>query len=655
MNMRLIILLISVTISSSIFSQNTVYVNVPGGNEGRGILKSRGEECFVITPKHVIGDYDLDKVSIIGDKKVKSFASIEHQYKEDLAILRVEGGGTQKCTEWSVEDKFESIIDNNISGFVEYRDSDGSVQKADVEVIGVNSEEIHIQRKDAMSGFVKGWSGSSFFVNSNGQRTYLGMLYQIEGRKGYVMRADHMFNVMTSFFGKEVKEADLSSSGTDIISGNFNSSAGVLREMETKQVKLAITKFEQNNNKAIFYFTLTNMNSSVQSVEFHTHRNYLKLIDQNGISYENPEFRLGNGTDSRIELIYDVPVGCTVEFDVGMNKITKAAMLQLNGYYHVFKLFNIELSTSNNLQTNQSQVNSNKNIVLSTQTNKQIKNNVTKFEQKNNKAIFYFTLTNTNAAAMSVEFHTHGNFLKLIDQNGISYENPEFRLGNGTDNRIELIYNHPVICSVEFEVGMNKITKAAKLQLNGYYHEFIFTHLNLVSNDVEPKQNILIPSSQDSKTSSTDIGSMDLENIRLKVNKIEFVGSKIIIYYSYENLDRSNQIMKIKTHISYNKIKVGGFEFNAGYVALGSTNHEAELIYQFPVPCYAEFDIGALQPSKIESLKLGLYNFDFDFTGTGPIGTPKSLKSSKTIQERNELIESGVKLGLDLLTKKKKN
>ena len=315
----------------------------------------------------------------------------------------------------------------------------------------------------------------------------------------------------------------------------------------------------------------------------------------------------------------------------------------------------VELSTSNNLQNNQIQVNSNKNIVLSTQINKQIKNNVTKFEQKNNKAIFYFTLTNTNAAAMSVEFHTHRNYLKLIDQNGISYENPEFRLGNGTDSRIELIYNVPVICSVEFEVGMNKITKAAKLQLNGYYHEFIFTHLNLVSNVDEPKQNILKPSSQDSKTSSTDIGSMDLENIRLKVNKIEFVGSKIIINYSYENIDRSNQIKKIQTHISYNKIKVGGFEFNAGYVALGSTNHEAELIYQVPVPCYAEFDIGALQPSKIESLRLGLYNYDFDFTGTGPIGTPKSLKSSKTIQDRNELIESGVKLGLDLLTKKKKN
>lgn len=345
MNMRLIILLILTTISTSIFSQNTVYVNVPGGNEGRGLLKSRGEECFVITPKHVIGDYDLDKVGIIGDKKVKSFASIEHQYKEDLAILRIEGGGTQKCTEWSVEDNFETIIDNNTSGFVEYRDSDGSVQKADVEVISSNSEEIQIQRKDAMSVFMKGWSGSSLFVNSNGQRIYLGMLYQIEGRKGYVMRADHMFNVMTSFFGKEEKTIQALNNDSDIISGNFNKSSSVLREMETKQVKLAITKFEQNNNKVKFHYTLTNKSPSEQVIKFYssTDKSYLNLIDQNGNSYQASEIKLGQESDNEIELIYNVPTNCYAEFEVGINKVTKASKLDLNGYNYPFKFFNIEL------------------------------------------------------------------------------------------------------------------------------------------------------------------------------------------------------------------------------------------------------------------------------------------------------------------------
>ena len=651
MNMRLFNLLFSVSIYSSIFSQNTVYVNVPGGNEGRGILKSRGEECFVITPKHVIGEYDLDKVGIIGDKKVKSFASIEHQYKEDLAILRIESGGTQKCNEWSVEKNFETIIENNTSGFVEYRDSDGSVQKADVEVIGVNSEEIQIQKKDAMSIFVKGWSGSSLFVNSNGQRTYLGMLYQIEGRKGYVMRADHMFNVMTSFFGKEEKEAQLGNPDSDIISGNFNNSSGVLREMETKQVKLAITKFEQNNNKAIFNFTLTNKNAAQQIVEFQTYIGNFNLIDQNGLSYRATQIRIGNDND-KAELIYNVPVKCMVEFEVGMNKITKAAKLQLNGYSHEFKFFNIELIKNNSNSTSNTLLQK-KESQLGSQSSKMVIVNVTSFEQNNNKAIFNFTLTNKNAAQQIVEFQTYiGNF-NLIDQNGLSYRATQIRIGNDND-KAELIYNVPVKCMVEFEVGMNKITKAAKLQLNGYNHQFILTHINLTSINDDNSTKINSNSSKMNEDKEIGyIGSMDIDKVRLKISNIEFVGSKLIFYYSYENLDKSNQIKKVETYKGNNKVKIGDVEVEAGYVSLGSTDLYAELIYQVPVPCYAEFDIGALSPVDIKSVKLGLYNYDFDFTGTGQIGTPKSLKSTKAIQERNELIGNGIKLGWDLLNKKK--
>lgn len=630
-----------------LYSQNTVYVNVPGGNEGRGILKSREGECFVIVPNHVVKDYDLDKIGIIGEKKVKSFASVEHPYKEDLAILRIESGGTQKCTEWNVEVTYANLIDNNTSGFVEYRESDGSVQKAEVEIIGATSEDIQIQKKDAMSVFMKGWSGSSFFVTNNGVRTYMGMLYEIEGRKGHVMRADHMFNVMTSFFGKTetASQNDVVKDNSTFI-GNFNASSGILRELETKQVKLAITKFEQNNNKAIFHFTLTNKNAAQQSVEFHTHINYFNLIDQNGLSYKASNILIGNDND-RTELIYNVPVACSVEFEVGMNKITKAAKLQLNGYYFEFKFFNIDLMKVEEKKVS-NEIKGNK--ILGTQANKLIYLDVTGFEQNNNKAVFHYTLTNKNSAQQSIEFHTHLNYFKLIDQNGLSYEASQIQIGND-DDRAELIYNVPVACRAEFEVGMNKITKAAKLQLNGYYFEFIFINLDLTyqSKTTQQTKSINIPTSG----VNSNIGSMDLENVRLKINAIEQIGTKLIFHYSYENIDRTNQIKKIQTHIDYNKIKMNGSEFKANYVSIGSGQHDAELIYQVPVPCFAEFDIGSIQPTQIESLKLGLYYYDFEFVGTGPIGTEKSLKSMKAIQDRNELIGTGIKLGLDLLTKKK--
>jgi hypothetical protein len=652
MKLKLYVVFFLFVVTAAIsFSQNTVYLSVTGGNEGRGILKSRGNECFIIAPHHVVKDA-LEDINITGEKRVKSTGSIEKSYSaNDLSILRVEKGGNQKCTDWYVASDFEKIVESNSNGFVEYRESDGSTQKVEIEIIGVNGEEIQIQRKDPMTAFVKGWSGSSLFVNQNGQRIYLGMLYQLQGRAGYVMRADHMFNVMTSFFGKEEKETTVENPETDVISGNFNKTSGVMREMETKQVKLSITRFEQNNNKAIFHYTLTNRNAAQQIVEFNTHIDYFNLIDQNGLSYKASQIQIGND-DNHAELIYNVPVNCMVEFEVGMNKITKAAKLEVKGYQHEFKFFNIELSGGNKVeQKNTTSLNSSKS--LGTQSSKLVSLIVNKFEQNNNKAIFHYSLTNKNPAQQIVDFNTHIGYFNLIDQNGYSYQATQIQIGND-DNHAELIYNVPVNCMVEFEVGMNKITKAAKLQIKGYYHDFIFTHLNLTSAEsITPaaKQNNTLPSN--SNTTNTSIGSMDLENVRLKVNNIEHVGSKLIVQYSYENLDAIKQIKNISTHQDYNKIKLNGAEFSSTYVSLGSTGHNAELVYQVPVPCYAEFDIGAIQPDQIESLKLALYNHDFEFAGTGAIGTPKSLKSMKLIQERNELINNGIKLGWDLLTKKK--
>jgi hypothetical protein len=635
----------------TLYGQNTVYINVPNGNEGRGILKSRGNECFIITPHHVVKDA-LEDINVIGEKKVKSTASIEQQYASvDLSILRVEKGGMQKCTDWTVAPDFEKIIDNNSNGFVEYRDSDGSTQKAEVEIIGVNGEEIQIQRKDPMTVFVKGWSGSSFFINQNGVRIYMGMLYQIQGRAGYVMRADHMFNIMTNFFGKEEKQVE-GLVGDNLVSNDLKRTSGVLRELETKQVKLAITKFEQNNNKAIFHYTLTNTNPAQQIVEFNSQLGYLNLIDQSGYSYSATNLKMGIGNNSNIELIYNVPVSCTVEFEVGANKITKAAKLQLNGWGYEFKFINISILSNNELPNNSSaNLNKSLNKSLGIQSTKLINLNVVGFEQNNNKAIFHYTLTNTNPAKQIVEFNSQLGYLNLIDQSGYSYSATNLKMGIGNNSNIELIYNVPVSCTVEFEVGANKITKAAKLQLSGWGYEFIFINLNLFS-DLNFKGNANNPSLK-LTSKGLNIGSMNLNNISILVSRIEKIGTKLIFHYSYENLDKSKQIVQVSTSNNYNILKIAGSEFHAKYVSIGSSGNNAELIYQVPVPCFVEFDIGALQPTKIESLKLGLYNYDFEFVGSGPIGTEKSLKSLKSIQARNELIGAGVKLGFDLLTKKK--
>jgi hypothetical protein len=623
-------------------SQNTVYVKVVGGKEGKGILKSRGNECFVITPKHVVKE-SFAGIQIIGDKKVKSAATIEHQYADDIAIVRVETGGIQKCTDWNVEQDFGQIIDNNTSGFVESREPDGTIAKTDIEIIGVNGEEIQIQRKDPMSIFMEGWSGSSLFVTQGGKKTYLGMLTNIQGRQAYVLRADHMTNVMKSFFGD-----DLNSEVEDdqqLVTNSNTSKSGVLAEMVTKQIKMTVTKFEQMNSKALFTYSMTNLDPTNQSINYSTHSNFFKLIDQNGLPYENPYFTQGGKNKNEIELIYNVPVTCTVEFEVGMNKITKAAKLQINGYHHEFVFYNLGFSDNNAKIINSKAETKNNTVLLATQLTKQIKLDVLSFNQVNNKAIFKYTLTNLNPSNQSINFNTHGNFFKLIDQNGIPYDNPYFTLGGSNQNNIELIYNVPVQCSVEFEVGMNKITKVAKLQLNGYHHEFVFINMSLTAATNSGNKSINL---------TKGLGNMELENIKISIIGMEQFGSKLIIRYSYENRDGSNQVKNISTHLNFNSIKINKIDYPAKYVSLGNSESSAELIYSVPVSCYAEFDIGATQITKIDYLKLGLYNHDFEFVGKGKINEPEfTFKSKKAIDDRNSLIFGGAALLIESVTKKK--
>ena len=94
-------------------AQETVFVE--STQKGKGILKSRSGECFVITPEHVVSE-DASVLSIIGSKNVLSKGELVQSYGEgiDLAIVRVVGGGAQNCTNWSVPKNYTSMLNNSI-------------------------------------------------------------------------------------------------------------------------------------------------------------------------------------------------------------------------------------------------------------------------------------------------------------------------------------------------------------------------------------------------------------------------------------------------------------------------------------------------------------------------------------------------------------
>ena len=136
----------------------------------------------------------------------------------------------------------------------------------------------------------------------------------------------------------------------------------------------------------------------------------------------------------------------------------------------------ISPTTENNV------VNDRKSILqsLATQTIDGIKVTINKFEQAGNRAIFYFTFENLSAANQVRKIRTHGNFNNFIDQDGNTYHCEKFTLGNNGDySEIEIIYQTPVKCTVQFDVGAVKITKAAKLKIGGYNYDFQFINMKL--------------------------------------------------------------------------------------------------------------------------------------------------------------------------------
>jgi hypothetical protein len=599
-------------------AQNTVYIS--SKEVGRGIIKERDGEFFVITPKHVV-DENGNTIKIVGDKNISSTSTLVQTYAVDIAILRIEGGGKQPYNDWSIQEDFSAILDKTSSAFVEYRDIDGTVKIGEVSITEKTMEIITIKPRDRSFSFTKGWSGSALFVKFGDEKVFLGMLTEIDNGDGIVLRGDYMMNVASSFFGK-------------VTSKPKNQSLGSLM---TNQVKLNVTKFEQNKNKVIFHFTLENVNPSTQLIHYETHPNYHKLIDQNGIAYPSSQLQYGNG-GARVDLVYKVPVSCFVEFEVGASTITKASLLELNGYNYEFKFFNMQLSGLTEIKPKDTPPVRKEMAKL---IDKQVLMIFNGFEQNGNKAIFHFSITNRNPTQQLIHYETHPNYHKLIDQNGNTYFVSELRYGN-QGAAIDLIYNVPTQCFAVFDVGASKITKAALLQLNAYNYNFPFVNIPLVeeriSPIISPINNPTNPSSlkTSKKVESNAIGTISANGVVIEVLKFEQISNKFICHYLLLNKDPQSQTKSVSSHSNYIVLEANGYKFNCSHFALGNAGSGTILVLNTPVNCYAEFDVGAVKINKITSLNLSLYNYDFRFTGRGEFGAPSSLKSTATVEQNRK-------------------
>ncbi len=184
-----------------IFAQNTVHLSIV--EEGRGILRSRGSECFIVAPYHLIQNAETKTITITGENQKTSTGKFIKSYPGDIAIIRIEKGANQDCTEWKISKSFTTLLKNSYEGFLEIRNDDGSFDHEPMYFKKQTDQGITIQAKDPSFEFAKGMSGSSLFSNINGVKTYLGMLLSVDesnSKLGNVFQADDMDRIINDFF-----------------------------------------------------------------------------------------------------------------------------------------------------------------------------------------------------------------------------------------------------------------------------------------------------------------------------------------------------------------------------------------------------------------------------------------------------------------------
>jgi hypothetical protein len=321
-----LVFLISIIFIQNTFSQSTVYVQT--NQFGRGILKMRGSESYVITPEHLLKNY-FGPIIVYGQGNERARADLLKSYAGDLAVLQFTGEHNLNSKKWRVDDKFSTIIENVFEGYIELREKDGSSSKVAVSITGIDVQYITIRPKDFREKFYQGMSGSSLFVEYQGKKVLLGMLQSIaDDETGSVIRADEMDKLLGSFFNP-VKKKKQSNVITD-------------KDL-TKEIagfKFDLLGINKSADKVTFTFNVKSLNKDKVLKLFYRD---VSLYDDSGAEHFAKTIIIGNKSSHNVE--YNLVKETSVSLKIIFTGISSSAQ-----FATLFKVGFLNEQTKNNFE-----------------------------------------------------------------------------------------------------------------------------------------------------------------------------------------------------------------------------------------------------------------------------------------------------------------
>lgn len=173
---------------------------VQAGENGQAVLMSRLNECYAITPAHVIGDSFFATLTGGSSLRPRGEADLLQQFGYDLAVLRVTGAVSDHCSfDLAGSSSLEALLTTAGSGQVISVNADGSLSRRNVRVSDVGLVYLRVSPAGPDDQLFKGLSGSLLALGD----TPAGILMAVDPHtgEGKVLRFDRAMETVRPFFG----------------------------------------------------------------------------------------------------------------------------------------------------------------------------------------------------------------------------------------------------------------------------------------------------------------------------------------------------------------------------------------------------------------------------------------------------------------------
>ena len=182
-------------------------VTVDGGSRrGQAGLFTRGDACFALTPRHVLGGKQYAVLSIpLGSQGVRSAqGDLCAEWTDvDLSLLRVSGHAADGCgAPLATATPVERLLPASGAGVLRYSNQDGSTERVEVLVTFRGQEYlVGVRPRGSQDPLTQGLSGSTLYLSD----LPAGLLLAAgdESDEGTVLRLDYIVGLLNALFDKQ--------------------------------------------------------------------------------------------------------------------------------------------------------------------------------------------------------------------------------------------------------------------------------------------------------------------------------------------------------------------------------------------------------------------------------------------------------------------